>query len=358
MAEAKEVEVLRIGLLGCSDIAPAAVIKPSLMLSEVEVVACAARDFQRAQKYAKVHGIPRAFATYEELIKDPEIDAIYISLPNSLHCKWALECFAAGKHVLCEKPMANNAEEAQQMAAAAKKNGVFFMEAYHWMYHPMAARIKELVKRDIDKIKHIEAVLTFPIFRGSDIRYNYALGGGAMMDAGCYCVSAIRYFLEEEPEVVSAHTKLAYPNVDEDTEATLHAPSGATAKLKVSIFSFPSINLKIEGMNGTVISATNWVCPHIFYNLLKVTDSMGNWREEKFSRSISTYQYQLKAFAAAIKSGNFNVPSNPAFGVANQSVVDSIYAMLHLPLRGTDVAAGAAPVGAVPAASAESAHPN
>jgi len=356
MPEAKEVEVLRIGLLGCSDIAPAAVIKPSLMLPEVEVVACAARDFQRAQKYAKSHGIPRAFASYEELIKDPEIDAIYISLPNSLHCKWALECFAAGKHVLCEKPMASNAEEAQQMAAAAKKNGVFLMEAYHWMYHPMAARIKELVKRDIDKIKHIEAIMTFPIFRGSDIRYNYALGGGALMDAGCYCVSAIRYFLEEEPEMISAQTKLAYPNVDQDTEAIFHAPSGATAKLKVSLFSFPSITLKIEGMNGTVISVTNWVAPHMFYNLLKVTDGMGNWREEKFSRLVSTYQYQLKAFAAAIKSGNFNVPSSPAFGVANQSVIDAIYAKLGLPIRGTEVPADAAPAAAASASNPESAN--
>ena len=189
--------VIKFGILGAARIAPAALIRPAAKNVEVVVDAVAARDRERASAYAKRHRIPRVAHSYQGLVSDPGIDAVYIPLPNSLHSKWTLAALAGGKHVLCEKPLTANVEEAEVVAAtsrqAAEESGLVVAEAFHYRYHPLAHRMREIVESgELGRLRVIEAWLCAPIPRKSDIRYQYALAGGAMMDMGCYVVNLVR----------------------------------------------------------------------------------------------------------------------------------------------------------------------
>ncbi len=176
---------LRIGILGAAKIAPAALIRPSRALTNVDVVAVAARDPERARVFATKHGIERVLPTYEALVEDPDVDAVYNPLPNGLHGRWTLAALAAGKHVLCEKPFTANAEEATVVSRAGDEAGVVVMEAFHYRHHPLAARMREVVEQGlIGEVRHIDAWLCFPLLSRKDIRYRLDLAGGAAMDSG------------------------------------------------------------------------------------------------------------------------------------------------------------------------------
>src|SRR5713101_2851120 len=136
---------LRFGILGAARIAPEALIKPAQKSSDAEVVAIAARDSARAREFAETHRIPRVHASYEDLVADPELDVIYNPLPNSMHCEWTIAALRAGKHVLCEKPLASNATEAAQMVKVANETGMILGEAFHYRYHPLADRVREII---------------------------------------------------------------------------------------------------------------------------------------------------------------------------------------------------------------------
>src|SRR5947209_5075309 len=178
---------LRIGCLGAARIAPAALSKPARGDDEVEATAVAARDASRARAFAAKHGVPVVHDSYEALLADPDVDAIYNPLPNGLHGLWTLRALEAGKHVLCEKPFTANAAEAVLVADAAKASGLMVMEAFHWRYHPMAARMLEVIASgDLGDVRRVEAALCFPLPLFNDIRYQLDLAGGALMDAGCY----------------------------------------------------------------------------------------------------------------------------------------------------------------------------
>lgn len=165
---------LAIGMLGAARIGYFGLLKPASEIPGVSVAAIAARDPARAQQYAQKHGIPLVHESYEALLADPNIEAIYNPLPNALHCDWSIKALDAGKHVLCEKPIANNAAEAKAMAAAAHRNGRVLMEAFHYRFHPLAARLCELVAT-LGDIQHIDVGMCFPLPMTNDIRFNYAL---------------------------------------------------------------------------------------------------------------------------------------------------------------------------------------
>ena len=178
---------LRLGILGAARIAPAALVGPGREVEGVRVAAVAARDVARAQHFAHRHGIERVCTSYDALIEDPDIDAIYNPLPNGLHCEWTVRALDAGKHVLCEKPLASNADEAAQMAEAAARNGVTLMEAFHWRYHPLAERVREiLASGEIGTPRHFEASICFPLPFPNDIRYDLGLAGGAAVTMGSW----------------------------------------------------------------------------------------------------------------------------------------------------------------------------
>src|SRR3990172_164939 len=185
---------LRVGILGAARIAPMALVRPARAVPEVEIVAVAARERPPAPAFARKHGIPRTCASYDEVIRDADLDAVYNPLPNSLHCEWTIRALEAGKHVLCEKPLPANADEAARMAETAEKTGLVLMEAFHWRYHPLAARMQEIVASgELGLIEHVEASMCIPLILPGDIRYRLDLAGGALMDAGCYAVSGVRF---------------------------------------------------------------------------------------------------------------------------------------------------------------------
>src|SRR5207342_1993555 len=195
--------MLRIGTLGSSRISQPALIEPAARVPEVTVAAVAARDLARAEAYALGHGLEGAYGSYEALLADPDIDAVYNPLPNSLHGPWTLRAIAAGKHVLCEKPFASNADEAAQVADAASASGLVVMEAMHYRYHPLTRRLAELAA-ELGPVRHLQCWTSFAIAHPADIRYDFALGGGALMDGGCYALDCLRLLGGDEPTVTGA----------------------------------------------------------------------------------------------------------------------------------------------------------
>jgi predicted dehydrogenase len=323
--------VVRIGILGAARIAPSAVIAPARANAEVDVVAVAARDVKRAKDFAAKHGIPTAYGSYQELLADPEIDAVYNPLPNGLHGRWTLNALAAGKHVLCEKPFTANADEARQVADAAAKSGLVVLEAFHYRYHPVALRMLDVVAAgELGELREVSASVCFPLPRFSDIRYRFDLAGGALMDAGCYAVHMVRLLGGAEPEVVSARAKTHTADVDRAMRARLAFPAGHTGEIRCSLWSSDllRINARVVGDHGEM-RVFNPLAPQIRH---KITIRTLNGRHvERLSRRPS-YAYQLDAFAAAVLRGE-PVLTGPADAINTMTVIDSIYRAAGLPLR-------------------------
>jgi predicted dehydrogenase len=322
---------LRIGILGAARIAPAALAKPASAVSSVSVTAVAARSLDRAQAFATRHGIARAYAGYEELLADPDIDAVYNPLPNGLHGRWTRAALEAGKHVLCEKPFTANAAEAREIAALASASDRVVMEAFHYRYHPLALRAEEIVASgELGTLRRVETALCFPLPKFSDIRYDYGLAGGATMDAGCYAVHMARVFGGETPSVVSASAKLRSPRVDRAMTAELAYPAGHTGRITCSMWSSSvlKISAKVVGSRGS-LSVVNPLMPQAYHRF--TTEIDGVRRTEKFPRR-STYAYQLDAFAAAVLEGA-PVKTSAADAVETMTVIDEIYRAAGLPVR-------------------------
>ncbi|MBL9003998.1 MAG: Gfo/Idh/MocA family oxidoreductase [Myxococcales bacterium] len=323
---------VRIGILGAARIAPFALISPARKLPQVRVVAVAARDGQRASAFAKKHGIEKAYAGYEALLADPEIDAVYNPLPNSLHARYTIAALQAGKHVLCEKPLTANADEAVEVAAVAERCGRVLMEAFHWRYHPMAQRMIEIVRsRKLGPLRRIETFMCIPLPMPNDIRYQLPLAGGAGMDVGSYTVSMLRHLSGEEPEVTQAQAWLKSPGVDRRIEAEVRLPSGATGHMTASLWSrtLLRIEARITCERGTLI-ARNPVAPQLWHRLLIYVD--GLITRETFPKT-ATYLHQLQAFAAAIQEGR-PILTGPQDSVANMRVIDAMYRKAGLQPRG------------------------
>ncbi len=322
---------MQIGVLGAARIAPPALIKPAKANADVVVAAVAARDVSRAQAFAAKHDIARVHDSYDALLADPNLDAIYNPLPNGLHGKWTRAALAAGKHVLCEKPFTANAAEAREIAELAAQSDRVVMEAFHYRYHPMALRIEEIIASgELGKLKRVEAALCFPLPKFSDIRYNFSLAGGATMDAGCYAVHMVRTFGGSTPEVVSAQAKLRDPQVDRAMTAEVRFAEGHTGRIRCSMWSSHLLEFSahVVGDQGE-LRALNPVLPQV-YHRLSVRSSAGK-RVERFPRRAS-YAYQLDAFAAAVLRGE-PVKTTPADAVENMTVIDAIYRAAGLPLR-------------------------
>src|SRR5450759_4989502 len=231
-------DTVRIGILGAARIAPAAVIKPAKSISAAVIDAVAARDRDRADAFASKHGIPKVRDSYAALVADPQLDAIYNPLPNGLHAQWTIAALEAGKHVLCEKPFTANTKEAEAVAAVAAVTDLVLMEAFHYRYHPLARRMREIVESgELGTIRRVETALCFPLPKFSDIRYQYDLAGGATMDVGTYTVHMARLLGREEPDVVSAEAKLRTPDIDRAMRAELRFPSGHTGRITCSMWS-------------------------------------------------------------------------------------------------------------------------
>jgi len=336
------VDLLRIGVLGTARISATALLGPAASVPGVTVAAVAARDQSRAAAYAEQHGIPVAYGGYDALLADPDIDAVYNPLPNSLHGPWTLEAIAAGKHVLCEKPFASNAEEADLVADAAAASGLVVMEAMHYRYHPLIRRLRELAG-ELGPVRHIQCRTSFVIGNEDDIRYDYGLGGGALMDGGCYAIDCLRLLGPGEPEVTAA---LADPYLrvpgrgpdragaaaDRAMAVRLAFPGGATAWFE-SAFTLDGefrADVHVSGQHGHV-----WVRDFIrahWGHLVAVRD--GSVLADERGSGDTTYTEQLRAFAAAI-AGAGDVPTSAAHAVTTMRLIDDAYRAAGLLPRGT-----------------------
>ncbi|KAL6048159.1 Gfo/Idh/MocA family oxidoreductase, variant 2 [Balamuthia mandrillaris] len=246
--ERSEAAVLNMGILGASWIAPTAVITPLKFVKDVRAYALASRDLQKAQKYQSMYKIEKIYNDYAELIADEKVDIIYNSLPNSHHKEWTIRALRAGKHVLCEKPLACNEEEVIEMFQVAREQDRLLLEAYHWRFHPLAAQIEQTLRSgELGKIHKAHAEMRIAILRGSDIRYNYDLGGGSTMDTGCYALSALVFLMEtlssasSSPEEDKQKQKMKDENGEEREEGA-EFPFEAVVEKAVATCCYPQID--------------------------------------------------------------------------------------------------------------------
>ena len=327
---------LRIGILGAARIAPMALVRPARQVPEATVAAVAARDPARAERFARKHGIPRVAASYDALVADPELDAIYNPLPNSLHAAWSIKAMEAGKHVLCEKPLAANADEARTMVEAAARCNRLLVEAFHYRYHPLAARMREIIDSGVlGTVRHVEATTCIPLLVPGDIRYRWELAGGATMDIGCYAINMVRFLAGAEPEVVRAEARLASPQIDRWMTADFRFPDGRTGRMTCSLFSSTLLRLQalVRGDAGE-LRIFNPLAPH-FYHRLTLRTPAGTTRERVAGDA--TYTHQLRAFVRAVRD-HAALPTGGADAIANMRVIDAVYEKAGMPRRGTAVA--------------------
>jgi len=324
---------LRIGILGAARIAPMALVRPARQVPEAAIVAVAARDPTKAHAFATKHRIPDVHPSYDALLADSAVDAVYNPLPNSLHCEWTVRALDAGKHVLCEKPIASNASEAERMAEAAQRTGRVLVEAFHWRYHPLATRMRAIIDSgELGAIRHVEAHMCIPLLLPGDIRYRLDLAGGATMDTGCYSISIVRFLAGAEPDVVRAAARLSSPGVDRAMSADLRFPDGTTGRITCALLSAVPLRIsaRVRGDRGEM-AVLNPVAPQIF-NWITVRTASGKRRER--IGGDATYTYQLRAFVAAVRKGHA-VPTGPDHGIANMRVIDEVYRKAGLQPRGT-----------------------
>ena len=292
---------LRIGILGAARVATYAMIDAAKHVDGVTVAAVAARDPDRARDYASKHGIPTVFDSYDALLESDEIDAVYNALPPSLHAHWSIAALDAGKPVLCEKPFALTLQDTDAMLAAEARTGLSLMEAQHSHYHPLSARMRDVVRSGVlGAIHTVDAVFDAPVSKDAgEIRYDPALGGGALWDLGVYPVYWIRSALGEEPDIVSAQQRLASSGADIETHAELKTATGTRITLSCNMDAPFAAHIRFEGERGT-LAITNPLAPQAGHSFALTVG--GTALDEHFPARAS-YAYQLDAFRDAVTRG-------------------------------------------------------
>ena len=248
---------MRLGLLSTANI-NRAILAGAAKTGRVDVVAVASRDAGRADAYAAEHGIATAHGSYEALLADPDVDAVYISLPNGMHHEWTMHALAAGKHVLCEKPYTRHPHEAEEAFDAADAAGLVLAEAFMYRHHPQTATVARLVADGaIGRLCAVKATFTFPLRDLSDVRALPELDGGALMDVGCYCVSGIR-LLAGEPEHVRGEQVTGTTGIDMAFHGTLRCAEDVVGQFEATFRSPQRQSLEAVGEDGVLVVEAPW----------------------------------------------------------------------------------------------------
>jgi predicted dehydrogenase len=249
--------MLRLGLLSTARI-NRAILSAARASDRVELAAVASRDDARADEYAREHGIARAHGSYDALLEDSEIDAVYVPLPNGLHHEWTLRALAAGKHVLCEKPYSRRPAEVDEAFALAERSGLVLMEALMYRHHPQMRRLPELVAEGaIGRLRTIRASFGFLLEDDANVRLRPELEGGALMDVGCYCVSGSR-LLAGEPVRARAEQVLGPTGVDLALHGILRFPDDVVAQFDASFVVQQNQRLVAVGDEGAILVEAPW----------------------------------------------------------------------------------------------------
>jgi len=316
--------MLRIGLVAASRIAEAAVVEPARSVAGVEVVAVAARDLSRARAVADRWNIPRVFGSYQMMLSSGEIDAVYVGTPASLHRPWVLVALDADLHVLCEKPLAANAEDARTVAAAAAATDRVVMEAFHWRYHPLVGQMRSVLDR-IAPLRRVDARFVVETGRipPNDIRWELDLGGGSTMDLGCYAIAWVRWATGGEPRVVSASASATPEGVDRWLSAELAWDDDISGSIFSSMADSDEpagSSLVAVGAGGTM-RVDNPIAPQRGSSL---TFEGPDGTQIIDVETSSTYVHQLTAFRDAVVAGR-PFPTTCAEAVATMEVIDACY---------------------------------
>jgi xylose dehydrogenase (NAD/NADP) len=247
---------VRWGILGPGRIA-ARLIRDKDRASNATVVAVGSRNRDRAAEFASSYGIGRVHDSYEALLADPEVDAVYIGTPNSLHHPQTMQALAAGKHVLSEKPYTRHPQQVVEAFDAADAAGLILMEAFMWRYAPQVRRFMELLP-EVGAVQSIRATFSFVLTQENDVRLDAGLDGGALMDVGCYCISGSRLVAGAEPSLVFGRQTLAGSGVDEGFSGMLQFPSGLVAEI-VCGFTSHHRSLEVIGTGATLLMRDPWL---------------------------------------------------------------------------------------------------
>lgn len=314
----------RWGIVGCAGIAVKSCI-PGIHQSETGIAAAiASRGLEKAKQTAEQTGIPKAYGSYEELLADDELDAVYIPLPNHLHKEWTVKAAQAGKHVLCEKPAALTAEEANEMVQACEAAGVFFAEAFMYRHHPRYDRIKEIIRTgELGEIRGIHSAFTFNSSGAEDnVRFHQHMGGGSLYDIGCYPISVARYLLEEEPEAVTAHAFFSprHGNVDMMASGMIEFAGGKALTFDCGMWAASRNTLEVLGTEGRIEVPSAFVSGMDGASNFYVFTAEGKREEE--APKVNQYALQVDDFAKAVW-GQQAARFAPADAIANMKVLEA-----------------------------------
>jgi predicted dehydrogenase len=310
---------LRLGLLSTANI-NRKLLAGARVADGVEVLAVASRDLRRAEAFATEHGLGRAHGSYEALLEDPDVDAVYVPLPNSLHVSWSIRALEAGKHVLCEKPLTRHPEEAEAAFDAADRAGKVLAEAFMWRHHEQAHRLVELVRdRAVGELRLIRAAFSFNLPEDeANVRLRGDLEGGGLMDVGCYCVSAMR-LLAGEPERVSGRQVMGGDGVDVRFAGTLAFPGGALGTFDCGMDIAPRSELQVIGTDGVLHVGDPW---HSRATGIEVRRESGTERID--IAPADPYARELEDFAAAAR-GERPHPFGRADAVGQARAIAALY---------------------------------
>jgi|SRR5690554_3510981 len=329
-------EEIKWGILGCADIAKTALIPAILKEKNSKLYAVASRKIEKARDFADRFGVEKYYDSYQKLLENDEIDAVYLPLPNSIHKEWTIRAAEHKKNILCEKPLALNHKAALEMIEAAEKHQVLLMEAFMYRFHPLVKKIKEIVTSGVlGKLKYISANFCFNTARpDSDIRFSKELGGGALYDLGCYTINAARYFAGSEPEEVY-NSFIVRPGTDVDNRglAVLRFPDGILASINYSMGHYDQKHVEIAGEEGKLTAAGifEWTGAEDKYLYLEKDGEVEKIRV----KGREQYLCEVEAFVRAINENN-KAPLDPRQdALNNMKVIDAMFesARRNIPVK-------------------------
>ncbi|MBO5999674.1 MAG: Gfo/Idh/MocA family oxidoreductase [Lachnospiraceae bacterium] len=312
------------GILGTANIARWGMIPGMKQADNCELYAIAGRSAEKAKKYQEDYGFQKAYGSYDELLRDEDVQAVYIPLPNSIHKEWVLKALKAGKHVLCEKPIGLNAAQVKEMFETAAKEGKYLMEAYAYLHTPYIASLQETVNSGmIGEVDYLETAFITQDYK-EDIRLHKELGGGAMYDLGCYCTTMILSLIDSDPEFVKASAEFSELGVDKMTAGLIRFENGVRASFNVGMIlgkntDFRFDRLYIHGSKGTVISL-------VAYNQEGEADYTISTPEGLIEKHVSVrnnYALEVEQFGRCLLNGE-KPHITPEFSVKNAELIDRI----------------------------------
>jgi predicted dehydrogenase len=320
---------IKWGILGNAEIARVCVIPAIQKSRNGWVRALASRSPEQASEVAEKNNLDLLYDSYDSLLNDPDIDAVYIPLPNHLHHPWTLKALQAGKHVLCEKPLACNAGEAREMVNAAADAGLVLMEGIMYRFHPRSQLIKDMVTLGkIGKVSLVRSTFCYPmdeelLVSGNNARLKTEMGGGALLDVGCYSVSVARWFMGGEPTEVQAQAVYHSSGVDMHLVGSLRFPENALATFEASFTSALQQTYSVVGSEGTIELPHDAFIPWEREAVFSVRGKNQEVGQKHVTESADEYQLMVENFAGAILAET-ELELSPEESVRNMQVLDAL----------------------------------